>query len=222
MSQPSPDRDGAGGAPRSVGGPERAAPIADPSRPVLDAGQIRRICNRMAHQVLEANRGSAGLVLLGIPTRGVALATRLARTIAEAEGTSVPVGSLDVTMYRDDLRRQPTRAVGRTEIPFPIDGAVVVLVDDVLYSGRTVRAALDALGDLGRPRAVRLAVLVDRGHRELPIRADHVGTDLVTRDDERVRVRLAEVDGVSEVTISGSAQPLRGETGAPVPGQNAV
>jgi pyrimidine operon attenuation protein/uracil phosphoribosyltransferase len=156
----------------------------------------------MAHQVLEANRGAAGLVLLGIPTRGVALAGRLARAMAEVEGTSIPVGSLDVTMYRDDLRRQPTRPVGRTDVPVPVDGAVVVLVDDVLYSGRTVRAALDALGDLGRPRAVRLAVLVDRGHRELPIRADHVGKNLPTRADERVRVRLEEVDGISEVTIA--------------------
>ena len=222
MSQPFPERDDAGGVPKSVGGLERPPAIAEPSRLVLDAGQLHRICTRMAHQVLEANRGSAGLVLLGIPTRGVALATRLARTIAQAEGTSVPVGSLDVTMYRDDLKRQPTRAVGRTEVPFPIDGAVVVLVDDVLYSGRTVRAALDALGDLGRPRAVRLAVLVDRGHRELPIRADHVGTDLLTRDDERVRVRLAEVDGVSEVRITGAAHPHPNPTGAPLPGLDAV
>ena len=172
------------------------------ARLVLDADQITRACARMAHQVLEANRGATGLVLLGIPTRGVALAGRLARAMAEVEGTSIPVGSLDVTMYRDDLRRQPTRQVGRTDVPVPVDGAVVVLVDDVLYSGRTVRAALDALGDLGRPRAVRLAVLVDRGHRELPIRADHVGKNLPTRADERVRVRLEEVDGISEVTIA--------------------
>jgi pyrimidine operon attenuation protein/uracil phosphoribosyltransferase len=177
------------------------------ARLVLDADQITRACARMAHQVLEANRGATGLVLLGIPTRGVALAGRLARAMAEVEGTSIPVGSLDVTMYRDDLRRQPTRPVGRTDVPVPVDGAVVVLVDDVLYSGRTLRAALDALGDLGRPRAVRLAVLVDRGHRELPIRADHVGKNLPTRADERVRVRLEEVDGISEVTIAPPAGP---------------
>jgi pyrimidine operon attenuation protein/uracil phosphoribosyltransferase len=171
-------------------------------RLVLDADQIARACARMAHQILEANRGAAGLVLLGIPTRGVTLANRLARAISDVEGVAVPVGALDVTMYRDDLRRQPTRVVGRTHLPVGVDDAVVVLVDDVLYSGRTVRAALDALGDLGRPRAVRLAVLVDRGHRELPIRADHVGKNLPTRSGERVRVRLEEVDGVNEVTIS--------------------
>jgi pyrimidine operon attenuation protein/uracil phosphoribosyltransferase len=174
---------------------------SDGRRLVLDADQISRACARMAHQILEANRGAAGLVLLGIPTRGVALATRLARAISDVEGVQIPVGALDVTMYRDDLRRQPTRVVGRTHLPVGVDDAVVVLVDDVLYSGRTVRAALDALGDLGRPRAVRLAVLVDRGHRELPIRADHVGKNLPTRSGERVRVRLEEVDGVNEVSI---------------------
>jgi pyrimidine operon attenuation protein/uracil phosphoribosyltransferase len=170
-------------------------------RLVLDADQIARACARMAHQILEANRGASGLVLLGIPTRGVALAHRLAAAMAEVEGTEIPVGALDVTMYRDDLRRQPTRAVGHTEVPGGVDDEVVVLVDDVLYSGRTVRAALDALGDLGRPRAVRLAILVDRGHRELPIRADHVGKNIPTQAGERVLVRLAEVDGVNEVVI---------------------
>ncbi len=175
---------------------------ATDSRVVLDADQISRACARMAHQILEANRGANGLVLLGIPTRGVALATRLADAMAAVEGITIPTGSLDVTMYRDDLRRQPTRAVGHTQVPISVDDAIVVLVDDVLYSGRTVRAALDALGDLGRPRTVRLAVLVDRGHRQLPIRADHVGKNLPTAGGERVRVRLAEVDGVSEVTIS--------------------
>ncbi len=181
---------------------------SDPSDPettaarlVLDADQISRTCARMAHQILEANRGAEGLVLLGIPTRGVALAHRLAAAIFDVEGRQLPVGALDVTMYRDDLRRHPTRAVGRTDVPVEVDDSVVVLVDDVLFSGRTVRAALDALGDLGRPRAVRLAVLVDRGHRELPIRADHVGKNIPTRSGERVSVRLAEVDGVNEVTI---------------------
>jgi pyrimidine operon attenuation protein/uracil phosphoribosyltransferase len=176
-----------------------AGPAA--SRLVLDADQIVRSCARMAHQILEANRGAEGLVLIGIPTRGVALAHRLAAAIADVEGIQIPVGALDVTMYRDDLRRHPTRAVGHTHLPVEVDNSVVVLVDDVLYSGRTVRAALDALGDLGRPRAVRLAVLVDRGHRELPIRADHVGKNIPTRAGERVSVRLAEVDGVNEVTI---------------------
>jgi pyrimidine operon attenuation protein/uracil phosphoribosyltransferase len=183
---------------------------AETGRLVLDADQISRACARMAHQILEANRGAEGLVLLGIPTRGVTLAHRLAAAMAEVEGTEIPVGALDVTMYRDDLRRQPTRAVGHTEVPGPVDDGVVVLVDDVLYSGRTVRAALDALSDLGRPRAVRLAVLVDRGHRELPIRADHVGKNIPTRAGERVRVRLAEIDGVNEVTIVPS-DPGRGE-----------
>lgn len=185
-----------------VTGPDDATSLA---RQVLDADQISRACARMAHEVLEANRGAADLVLLGIPTRGVPLAERLGRAMAAAESGlegPIPVGSLDVTMYRDDLRRHPTRAPGRTEVPVSVDGAVVVLVDDVLFSGRTVRAALDALGDLGRPRAVRLAVLVDRGHRELPIRADHVGKNLPTRSEERVLVRLAEVDGTTEVTIT--------------------
>jgi pyrimidine operon attenuation protein/uracil phosphoribosyltransferase len=176
------------------------------SRIVLDADQIARACARMAHQILEANRGAHGLVLLGIPTRGVALAERLAKAMAEVERVSIPTGALDVTMYRDDLRRQPTRPVGHTRLPIGVDDAVVVLVDDVLFSGRTVRAALDALGDLGRPRAVRLAVLIDRGHRELPIRADHVGKNLPTAADERVRVRLEEVDGVNEVTIVRDGQ----------------
>ena len=155
----------------------------------------------MAHQILEANRGPRDLVLLGIPTRGVLLARRLAAVMAEVEQAQVPVGSLDVTMYRDDLRRQPTRAVGHTDVPVGIDDAVVVLVDDVLYSGRTVRAALDALGDIGRPRVVRLAVLIDRGHRELPIQPDHVGVTIPTRTGERVELRLTEIDGITDVTI---------------------
>ncbi len=163
----------------------------------------------MAHQILEANRGADGLVLLGIPTRGVALAERLAREIVRIEGSDLPVGALDITMYRDDLRRQPTRAVGRTHLPVEVDDRVVVLVDDVLYSGRTVRAALDALGDVGRPRTVRLAVLVDRGHRELPIQPDHVGADLPTRPGERVRVRLAR--GRRRRGLRGRAVRRRGD-----------
>ncbi len=180
----------------------------------MDADQITRTCARMAHQVLEANRGAEGLVVLGIPTRGVTLAERLAAAMTEVEGVSIPVGALDITLYRDDLRRHPTRAVGRSRLPASVDDAVVVLVDDVLFSGRTVRAALDALGDLGRPRAVRLAVLVDRGHRELPIRADHVGKNIPTRTDERVSVRLTEVDGVDEVTIAPPAGESSGSNTA--------
>jgi pyrimidine operon attenuation protein / uracil phosphoribosyltransferase len=193
--------------------PYPTSSFSDGSRLVLDADQIARACARMAHQILEANRGAEGLILLGIPTRGVTLAHRLAAAMAAVEGTHIPVGALDVTMYRDDLRRQPTRAVGHTDVPASVDDGVVVLVDDVLYSGRTVRAALDALGDIGRPRAVRLAVLVDRGHRELPIRADHVGKNIPTRTGERVRVRLEELDGVSEVTIVPETRPEAAEGG---------
>jgi pyrimidine operon attenuation protein / uracil phosphoribosyltransferase len=174
------------------------------ARTVLEAPQIARVLTRIAHEVLEHNRGAEGLVLLGIPTRGVALAHRLAARIADVEGSAVPVGALDVTMYRDDLRRHPVRTLERTDIPdVGVDGRTVVLVDDVLFSGRTVRAALDALSGVGRPRAVRLAVLVDRGHRELPIRADHVGKNLPTSLSERVRVLLAEHDGTDAVCIEG-------------------
>jgi pyrimidine operon attenuation protein/uracil phosphoribosyltransferase len=172
----------------------------------LEAAEISRALSRIAHEVLERNKGAGGLVLLGIPTRGVQLARRLAHRLVEIEGTEVPVGALDVTMHRDDLRRQPIRTIGATDVPDGgIDDRVVVLVDDVLYSGRTIRAALDALSDLGRPRAVRLAVLVDRGHRELPIRADHVGKNLPTSQLERVRVHLSEVDGEDSVWIEGGA-----------------
>ena len=176
----------------------------DPSgRTVLSASDVSRALRRIAHEILEHNKGADHLVLLGIPSRGVELAHRLADLVREVEGTEVPVGSLDITMHRDDLRHQPTRAPMHTTIPpGGIDDKVVVLVDDVLYSGRTIRAALDALSDLGRPRAVRLAVLVDRGHRELPIRADHVGKNLPSARTERVSVRLTETDGDDEVTIS--------------------
>lgn len=168
---------------------------ASPGRTVLTSDEIARALRRMAHEVIERNKGVDDLVILGIPTRGVALAQRLGAALAEVEGAPVAVGALDVTMYRDDLRSQPTRQAHSTQIPDGgIDDKVVVLVDDVLYSGRTVRAALDALGDLGRPRAVRLAVLVDRGHRDLPIRADHVGKNLPTAKSERVSVRLSEHD----------------------------
>ena len=174
------------------------------ARSVLESAEIGRALSRIAHEVLERNKGADRLVLMGIPTRGVHLAHRLSQRLTQIEGTQVPVGSLDVTMYRDDLRRQPMRALGATDVPDGgIDDRVVVLVDDVLFSGRTIRAALDALSDLGRPRAVRLAVLVDRGHRELPIRADHVGKNLPTSQSERVRVHLSEVDGEDSVWIEG-------------------
>lgn len=174
------------------------------ARPVLEAPEIARVLTRMAHEILERNKGADDLVLLGIPTRGVPLARRLAERIAAVEPTAGADrwGSLDVTMYRDDLSRHPTRGLAATTLPpGGVDEKVVVLVDDVLSSGRTIRAALDALSDLGRPRAVRLAVLVDRGHRDLPIRADHVGKNLPTAADERVRVLLEEVDGRDAVLI---------------------
>ena len=179
-------------------------------RRVLEAPDIRRALTRIAHEVLERAKGADDLVLLGIPSRGVPLAHRLAARIAAVEGTDVPVGSLDVTMYRDDLRLHPARALERTDLPPEgIEGRTVVLVDDVLYSGRTVRAALDALGDLGRPARVQLAVLVDRGHRELPIRADYVGKNLPTSLAERVHVLLEETDGEDSVTIETTTEVSR-------------
>jgi pyrimidine operon attenuation protein / uracil phosphoribosyltransferase len=183
--------------------PDAAAVSAPPGRTVLDPPDISRALTRIAHEILERNKGASGLVLLGIPTRGVPLARRIAAKIASVEGEDVPVGSLDVTMYRDDLRMRPARTLLPTDIPpGGIDGRMVVLVDDVLFSGRTIRAALDAMNDVGRPRAVQLAVLVDRGHRELPIRADFVGKNLPTSLVESVRVRLAEFDDVDAVTIA--------------------
>lgn len=172
------------------------------SRVVADESEVARALTRMAHELLEANHGAENLVLLGIPTRGVPLARRLASLIEGVEGRPVRQGELDITMYRDDLRANPTRNPGRTAIPGTIDDSVVVLVDDVLYSGRTIGAAFDALRDLGRPRAVRLAVLVDRGHRELPIAADTVGRTIQAADDERVAVQLAELDGTDAITIT--------------------
>jgi pyrimidine operon attenuation protein / uracil phosphoribosyltransferase len=169
---------------------------------VLAPEEIRRALSRVAHEILERTHGGDHVVLLGIPTRGVPLARRLAARISSFEGAAVPVGSLDVTLHRDDLRLRPARALRRTEVPPDgIDGKTVVLVDDVLFSGRTIRAALDALNDLGRPRAVQLAVLVDRGHRELPIRADYVGKNLPTAHREVVRVLLEETDGEDSVLL---------------------
>ena len=178
---------------------------------VLDAEEIRRALTRIAHEILERTHGGDDVILLGIPTRGVPLARRLAARIGEFEGLEVPCGSLDVTMHRDDLRLHPARALGRTDLPpGGVDGKIVVLVDDVLYSGRTVRAALDALNDLGRPRAVQLAVLVDRGHRELPIRADYVGKNLPTSQREVVHVLLTEVDAQESVLISDDGKQPEG------------
>jgi pyrimidine operon attenuation protein/uracil phosphoribosyltransferase len=169
---------------------------------VLQQADITRALTRISHEILESNRDGLDLVLLGIPTRGVVLARRLAATI----GPDARVGSLDVTMYRDDLARRPTRSPSPTSIPDGgIDGALVVLVDDVLYSGRTIRAALDALQAVGRPKYVRLATLVDRGHRELPIRPDFVGKNLPSSQSERINVHLAEIDGDEFVTIEGAS-----------------
>ncbi|WP_261388328.1 bifunctional pyr operon transcriptional regulator/uracil phosphoribosyltransferase PyrR [Arthrobacter alpinus] len=191
---------------------ENAGGAGASSRVVLSAADIDRALTRIAYEILEANKGSENLLLLGIPRRGYPLAQRLAAKLAATDPSIDPaaiVGQLDVTMFRDDLAHQPTRAPQRTQLPVSgIDNKVIVLVDDVLYSGRTIRAALDALVDLGRPRAVRLAVLVDRGHRELPIRADHVGKNLPTSSSEKVRVRLAEIDGADvtdEVVIEAGA-----------------
>jgi len=178
-----------------------AAPQESP-RTVFEAADIARALTRIAHEIVERNKGADGLTLLGIPSRGVPLAHRLAANIARAEGVPVPVGSLDVTMFRDDLRLRPARALEHTDLPPEgVEGRTVVLVDDVLFSGRTIRAALDALGEHGRPARVQLAVLVDRGHRELPIRADYVGKNLPTSMTQRVRVQLAERDGTDGVTI---------------------
>lgn len=175
----------------------------DAARVVLDSDDMHRAIRRISHEIVEKAKGTSSLVLLGIPTRGVYLARRIAATIQEIEGSAVPCGSLDITLYRDDLRLRSVRALEPTAIPDDgIDGKVVVLVDDVLYSGRTIRAALDALNDIGRPSAVRLAVLVDRGHRELPIRPDYVGKNLPTSLDEKVNVRMTEVDDSDEVAIA--------------------
>src|SRR4051812_23943634 len=176
----------------------------DPSiaRTILDAPDVSRALTRIAHEILERTKGGTGVVLLGIPTRGVTLARRIGRRISEVEGVEVPVGSLDITLYRDDLRTRGVRPLGETEVPTDgIDDRVVVLVDDVLFSGRTVRAALDALAGVGRPAAVQLAVLVDRGHRELPIRADYVGKNIPTSLRETVHVLLQETDGRDGVLL---------------------
>lgn len=169
---------------------------------IIDADGIRRALTRIAHEIVEKNKGTENLVIIGIRTRGVPLARRLAEKIKSFEGVEIPVGILDITLYRDDLSmvaQQPI--VHKTEIPFNISGKKVILVDDVLYTGRTVRSALDALVDMGRPRSIQLAIVVDRGHRELPIRADYVGKNLPTSDDEVVSVNLKEIDDHDEILL---------------------
>ena len=174
---------------------------------VLDAADLRRAHTRIAHEIVERNHGADGVVLVGLYTRGVAIAQRLVAVIESFEGVTVPTGALDVAFFRDDIAIRPVQPTGPTEVPVDVTGRVVVLVDDVLFTGRTVRAALDALTDLGRPRAVQLAVLVDRGHRELPVRADYVGKNLPTKVSEDVRVRLDEVDGEPDgIEIWGPAE----------------
>jgi len=173
---------------------------------VMDADRMSRALTRIAHEILERNRGLDTIALVGIRTRGVPLARRLARALKEINGDDVPTGALDITLYRDDLMRHavaPQPVVRRTEIPFSIDDRKILLVDDVLYTGRTIRAALDALIDFGRPRAIQLIALVDRGHRELPIKADYVGKNLPTSLKQSVQVRLQEIDGTDEILIEG-------------------
>jgi len=172
----------------------------------MDADRMSRTLTRIAHEILERNRGVDDLALVGIRTRGVPLARRVARALHEIQGDEVPTGALDITLYRDDLMRHAVGAqpvIRRTEIPFSIDDRRILLVDDVLYTGRTIRAALDALIEFGRPRAIQLIVLVDRGHRELPIKADYVGKNLPTSATQSVQVHLLEIDGRDEVEVIG-------------------
>ncbi|MDR7303309.1 bifunctional pyr operon transcriptional regulator/uracil phosphoribosyltransferase PyrR [Haloactinomyces albus] len=199
--------------------PRQQAGAADPAgqRELLSAGDVARTIARIAHQIIEKtalDTGNDNVILLGVPTRGAPLAERLGSRIAEFSGVTVPTGVLDITLYRDDLRQQPNRPLEPSSVPDGgVDGALVVLVDDVLFSGRTVRSALDALRDQGRPRAVQLAVLVDRGHRELPIRADYVGKNVPTARSEDVAVRLTEVDGTDGVLLRRPEQAGRQEHG---------
>jgi pyrimidine operon attenuation protein / uracil phosphoribosyltransferase len=192
---------------------------------LLDADDVARVLKRLAHELLEANQGADDLVLLGIQTRGVPLARRLAALIEDIEGTEVPSGALDTTLYRDDLASRGPKPLTETDVPVDVDGRTVVLVDDVLYTGRTIRAALDAVSELGRPARIRLVVLVDRGHRELPIRADHVGKNLPTAYRDTIRVLVAEIDGEDAVlaepqdvgggTAAGTASAAAGTASAP-------
>jgi len=173
---------------------------------VMDADRVSRSLMRIAHEILERNRGTEALALVGIRARGVPLAARLAAHLKQIAGVDVPIGALDITLYRDDLMRHPVGpqpVIRLTEIPFSIDGRSILLVDDVLFTGRTIRGALDALIDFGRPSAIQLVVLVDRGHRELPIRADYVGRNIPTSRQQTVQVRLLEIDGRDEVEVEG-------------------
>jgi pyrimidine operon attenuation protein/uracil phosphoribosyltransferase len=173
---------------------------------VMDADRMARSLTRIAHEIVERNRGVDDLALIGIPARGVPLAERLAAELQKITAVRVPTGVLDITLYRDDLRRHavgPQPMLRRTDVPFSIDDKVILLVDDVLYTGRTIRAAFDALIDFGRPRAIQLVALIDRGHRELPIRADYVGRNIPTSRQQSVQVRLLEVDGRDEVEVEG-------------------
>ncbi len=207
-----------GGEPLGTGsavprGRRRGVPDGGPFRVkarVMEPDDMRRALVRIAHEIVERNKGTDGLVLMGIRTRGAPLAQRLRDAIASFEGVQVPVGALDVSLYRDDVGLRGPRGLEATTVPGNLDARIVVLVDDVLYTGRTIRAAFDALLDLGRPRAVRLAVLVDRGHRELPIRADFVGKNLPTATSEVVRVRVAEIDGEDAVLIGEGAGEATG------------
>ncbi|MGQ4807932.1 Bifunctional protein pyrR [Candidatus Entotheonellaceae bacterium PAL068K] len=179
---------------------------------VMDALAIKRALVRIAHEILERNKGAAHLVLIGIRTRGVPLALRVGEHLVRIEQCPVPVGAVDITLYRDDLKQQKTRPVQSTEIPCNLDAKHVILIDDVLYTGRSIRAAMDALADFGRPESIQLAVIVDRGHRELPIRADYVGKNLPTARDEQVHVLLREVDGEEAVVIyAGVHEDDRGD-----------
>jgi pyrimidine operon attenuation protein/uracil phosphoribosyltransferase len=187
--------------PRTRGTGERVAPNLTPKNTILDAEQMARVIRRMAGEIVERNRGVAGLMLVGIRTRGVPLAEAIAQEIERMEGHPVPLGALDIGLYRDDLATAPQPRVQNTHLPLPVDGRVVVLCDDVLFTGRTVRAALDHLADYGRPRAVQLAVLVDRGHRELPIQADVVGKTVPTSRDEQIEVCFPSTDGSEQVRI---------------------
>jgi pyrimidine operon attenuation protein/uracil phosphoribosyltransferase len=182
-----------------------ATPTQQAPKPVLDAADVRRVLTRIGHEIVERNKGTSDLVLVGVHRRGVPLARRLAAKLAEIEGHAVPSGALDVAMYRDDIGLRPPAATHQTNLPVELTGKVVVLVDDVLFTGRTIRAALDALVDFGRPRAIQLAVLVDRGHRELPIRADYVGKNLPTSLGQDVQVRVTEIDGTDGVVLDAAS-----------------
>ncbi len=181
-------------------------------RSVMTGSDMGRALRRIAHEIIESNRGVDDLVVVGIRTRGGPIAERLAALLEEIEGVQVPCGIIDIGMYRDDIDSRPRIELGPTEVPGGIDGATIVLVDDVLFTGRTIRAALDALADLGRAAIVQLAVVVDRGHREVPIRADYVGKNLPTSSSEHVTVRVAEIDGEDGVWIEGRASHTQGES----------